>query len=63
MISNSLRTAPLTPSQQEGDNVNVHIPGIGFVKAKVLQRYPDGDLRVLHAGNTHIVRPSQVKGG
>ena len=63
MISNSLRTTPIAPQQQEGNRVSVHIPGIGSVKAQVLQRYPDGDLRVQHAGTQYVVRPSQVKEG
>lgn len=42
--------------------VKVFIPGCGEVVATVLQRYPDGDIRVDCQGQQHIVSPiNQIK--
>lgn len=51
-------TTDLGTANTDHQRITVHIPGIGDVRAALLQRYPDGDVRVRYAGTAYIVKPN-----
>ena len=43
-------------ADQENVMINVYIEGVGHVTAKLLERYADGDVRVMYNGLTYICK-------
>lgn len=41
--------------------LHVFIETIGWVEAKLIQRYLDGDVRVQYQGRHYIVRPANIR--